>query len=219
MDIKVYKQIIDNAILEFSKYYSTHPFVYVYEADIQSCLYHRIRKKLEEKNMFESQKTVRLYSFSDPPNEDDLVKGKTSLLHCQTTVPVHDSNNREHREHYDIGIWKEEELDNTINYMDKAVSIAIEIKYHWESRIRKQYEQGFLKILSNFLKDIDKLKQLKLGYAIWCLPNVSEEEISYIKEEVQAKIGNSEIAAYLISTFSYYGWKFEMGKWTKIGEV
>lgn len=133
MDISKYKVIIEKAIEEFAVDFRDHALCYVYEADVQAFLYNEIREKLEEQDLFELVKEVPLYTFSDPPTTDSLIKGRTSLLHCQTAIPRREGG----KKHFDIGVWDISELGKRINHTDKKVSIAIEIKYHWNTRIIK----------------------------------------------------------------------------------
>lgn len=79
----------------------------------------------------------------------------------------------------------------------------------------KKRGRGFLKILDGFIYDIDKMKDLAWGYGIWCLPNINENELNAVKDEVHKKTRDN-LTIYLMSRPTYCGWKIEESKITPI---
>jgi hypothetical protein len=194
-------------------------FVYVYEADIQAYLYYQIRTRLENMHLFKLKNEVRLYSFTEKIKEENLVKGISSLLHCQTAVVSSGGKKRYSRQHFDIGFWDEKYVnaDKFTNHNEKPALMAIEIKYNWEPRLKKIRKNGFLSIVEKFLNDIDKLKKVNYGYAVWCIPNVkNEKELKDVQQAIKSRVGNYKTVVYLLNASNYYGYLFENEIWRKL---
>jgi len=174
-----YNELIQNAIKELIKDFCMNPFIFVYEADLQSHLYVKLFKKLKV-----IDNPVKIYNG---------IEGRTKLLHTEVHID---------RQYFDIAIWDNESDEfHTSEYKSKPVSIAVEIKYDFKTSFRKGNRRGIddIKKIITYFHGKNNCK----GYALWFIAGLKQfEKLQQISADLNKEcfIGARRLVnSYLVS--------------------
>lgn len=181
-------RIVQSAIKKLIIEFQSHPFAFVYEADIQSYLWAYINQNIPESEKFkdgfrdyayhpDSEMTTAMHSLMSLTNPDLNIEGRRFYG----------------RGHLDIGIWDIDHRNfSDGDYRDKPLRLGVEFKITEEPDI-------IISLLLNFNADVyklaflaDKYHPVFSGYALWFLPNykkrLPEKFINIIKENLSKDI-------------------------------
>ncbi len=183
---------VDTAIHRMVKEFQENPYVFIYEADIQSRIYCLIMEEQGETFLYHNEEKITI------DNRYKIATDKTALLHTQLRIP-------ERRNSIDIGIWDFSCPKFYKNdYKEKPLLIGIEIKYIWAPLFKKD-DNLKLSIKRGLMKDYDNLKVfLKkkefLGYALWFFPELNADKQLYqLNDFIEKNNPSSErIKSYII---------------------